>query len=96
MVLRLTDGWIPADAYHSLGYGRLFEDGHREHRFFAAKMSSACVESSALSGTGTKMYGNPSYFTEYNRQTAVKTCSALQAVWPEMEFSELIHMDLDL
>lgn len=96
VVLRLTDGWIPADAYHSLGYGRLFEDGHREHRFFAAKMSSACVESSALSGTGTKMYGNPSYFTEYNRQTAVKTCSALQAVWPEMEFSELIHMDLDL
>ncbi|MDD6816589.1 MAG: hypothetical protein PUE84_09105 [Firmicutes bacterium] len=96
VVLRLTDGWIPADAYHSLGYGRLFEDGHREHRFFAAKMSSACVESSALSGTGTKMYGNPSYFTEYNRETAVKTCSALQAVWPEMEFSELVPMDLDL
>lgn len=95
VVFRLSDGWIPADAYHSLGYGRLFENGQREHRQFAGKMSSACVESSALSGTGSKMYGNPSYFTEYNRETAVKTCSALKAVYPEMEFAELIEMDFD-
>ena len=94
-VFRLTDGWIPADAYHALGYGRLYADGHREHRQFAGKMSAACVESSALSGTGTKLYGSPSYFTEYDRETAAKTCEAVKAVYPETEFAELVKMDLD-
>ncbi len=94
-VFRLTDGWIPADAYHALGYGRLYADGHREHRQFAGKMSAACVESSALSGTGTKLCGSPSYFTEYDRETAAKTCEAVKAVYPETEFAELVKMDLD-
>lgn len=94
-VFRLADGWIPADAYHALGYGRLFEDGHREHRQFAGKMSAACVESSALSGTGTKMYGSPSHFTEYDRETAAKTCAVLKAVCPETEFAELVRMEFD-
>ncbi len=94
-VFRLTDGWIPADAYHALGYGRLYSDGHREHRQFAGKMSAACVESSALSGTGTKLYGSPSYFTEYDRETAAKTCEAIKAVYPETEFAELVKMDFD-
>jgi hypothetical protein len=95
VVFRLTDGWIPADAYHALGYGRLYEDGHREHRQFAGKMSAACVESSALSGTGTKLYGSPSYFTEYDRKTAAKTCEAIKSVYPETEFAALIDMDFD-
>ena len=94
-VFKLTDGWIPADAYHALGYGRLYKDGHREHRQFAGKMSAACVESSALSGTGTKLYGSPSYFTEYDRETAAKTCEAIKAVYPDTEFAELVKMDFD-
>ncbi len=94
-VFRLADGWIPADAYHALGYGRLFKDGHREHRQFAGKMSAACVESSALSGTGSKMYGSPSHFTEYDRETAAKTCAVLKAVCPETEFAELVTMEFD-
>ena len=94
-VFKLTDGWIPADAYHALGYGRLYKDGHREHRQFAGKMSAACVESSALSGTGTKLYGSPGYFTEYDRETAVKTCEAIKYVYPETEFTELVKMNFD-
>lgn len=94
-VFKLTDGWIPADAYHALGYGRLYKDGHREHRQFAGKMSAACVESSALSGTGTKLYGSPGYFTEYDRETAAKTCEAIKYVYPETEFTELVKMNFD-
>ena len=58
-------------------------------------MSAACVESSALSGTGTKLYGSPSYFTEYDRETAAKTCEAIKAVYPDTEFAELVKMDFD-
>lgn len=94
-VFKLTDGWIPADAYHALGYGRLYKYGHREHRQFAGKMSAACVESSALSGTGTKLYGSPGYFTEYDRETAAKTCEAIKYVYPETEFTELVKMNFD-
>ncbi len=94
-VFKLTDGWIPADAYHALGYGRLYKDGHREHRQFAGKMSAACVESSALSGTGTKLYGSPGYFTEYDRETAAKTCEAIKYVYPKTEFTELVKMNFD-
>ena len=58
-------------------------------------MSAACVESSALSGTGTKLYGSPSYFTEYDRETAAKTCEVIKAVYPDTEFAELVKMDFD-
>lgn len=94
-VFKLTDGWIPADAYHALGYGRLFKDGHREHRQFAGRMSAACVESSALSGTGIKLYGSPGYFTEYDRRTAARTCETIRAVYPDTEFTELVKMEFD-
>ncbi len=94
-VFKLCDGWIPADAYHAIGYGRLLEDGRREHRLFAAKMNAACVESSALSGTGTKLYGNPSYFTDYNRQTALKTYDALKKVYPDIRLAMLFKPEED-
>ncbi|MCI8284603.1 MAG: hypothetical protein HFE90_04960 [Firmicutes bacterium] len=88
-VFKLCDGWIPADAYHALGYGKLSESGGRDHRHFAGKMSAACVESSALSGTGTKLYGNPSYFTNYNREIVMKTYDILKKVYPNIQIAKL-------
>lgn len=89
VIFKLCDGWIPADAYHALGYGKLHSDGTREHRQFAGKMSAACIEVSQLSGTGTKLCGKPSYFTEYDRVTGMATYSTLKKVYPDMTFMAL-------
>ena len=89
VIFKLCDGWIPADAYHALGYGKLHNDGTREHRQFAGKMSAACIEVSQLSGTGTKLCGRPSYFTEYDRVTGAETYNTLKKVYPDMTFLAL-------
>lgn len=88
-IFKLCDGWIPADDDHALRYGRLLGRGIREHRQFAGKMSAACIEVSRLSGAGTKLCGNPSYFTAYDRVTGVATYDTLKAVWPDMKFAAL-------
>lgn len=89
VIFKLCDGWIPADAYHALGYGKLHSDGTREHRQFAGKMNAACIEVSQLSGAGTKLCGKPSYFTEYDRVTGVETYNTLKKVYPDMTFRAL-------
>lgn len=89
VIFKLCDGWIPADAYHALGYGKLHDDGTREHRQFAGKMNAACIEVSQLSGAGTKLCGRPSYFTEYDRVTGVETYNTLKKVYPDMTFLAL-------
>lgn len=89
VIFKLCDGWIPADDDHALRYGRLLGKGIREHRQFAGKMNAACIEVSRLSGAGTKLCGNPSYFTAYDRETGAATYDTLKAVWPDMKFFAL-------
>ena len=89
VIFKLCDGWIPADDDHALRYGKLLGKGIREHRQFAGKMNAACIEVSRLSGAGTKLCGNPSYFTAYDRVTGAATYDTLKAVWPDMKFVAL-------
>ncbi len=91
VIFKLCDGWIPADAYHAIGYGRVHPDGTREHRQFAGKMNAACIEISYLSGAGSKLCGNPSYFTEYDRQTGIATYGTLKTVYPNETYVKLFE-----
>ncbi len=90
-IFKLCDGWIPIDDNHALKYGRLLGGGIREHRQFAGKMNAACIEVSRLSGAGTKLCGNPSYFTAYDRRTGMATYQTLKEVCPEMKFVSLFN-----
>lgn len=95
VIFKLCDGWIPADAYHAIGYGRLKPDGIREHRQFAGKMSAACIEVSQLSGAGAKICGRPAYFTEYDRVTAKATYKTVKAVYPDIRHRFILQLDDD-
>lgn len=90
-IYKLCDGWIPADADHALGYGRLIGEGIREHRQFAGKMNAACIEVSRLSGAGTKLCGKPSYFTETDRITGRATYSTIKAVCPDVRYRYILN-----
>ncbi len=95
VIYKLCDGWIPADDYHALGYGRLLGNGIREHRQFAGKMNAACIEVSRLSGAGSKLCGRPSYFTETDRATGRATYKTLKTVYPEIRYRYILSDEED-
>jgi len=84
-IFMLTEGWIPADSYCALIYGKLNEDGKREHRQYAGKMNAALIETSALSNVAGKLKGSVSYFTEFDRNLVVSLFEKLSSIRPDFK-----------